>query len=128
MLLYVKEKDIILNLDNVVMIRTGGNILVFDSNDIVALGTDGSQILICSCENEEEASKIINDIYKKMTYGSENMILDLEDYRKHYRKHCIDCIKYKTDACTIWENLDPQDTICIDFLGEDGEEYGDEEK
>ena len=97
MLLYVKEKNMIINLDNVVMIRTGGNILVFDSDDIVALGTDGSQILLCECKNEEVASKIINDIYTKMTYGRENMILDLD----MYKPRCGKCVKFDTDACDM---------------------------
>lgn len=116
MLLYVKEDNKILNLDNVVMIGKAKESYIFNSKDILAYSLDRN-FHICRCDSEEMANKIINDIYIKMIYGRENMILDLEDYRNH----CIDCIKYKTDACTIWENLDPKDTICIDFLGEEAE-------
>lgn len=82
MLLYVKEKDMIINLDQI------RSIFTYDDDDIWihAVSTNGEIILICECENKEEASKIINDIYTKMTYGSGNMILDLEDYREEDEK------------------------------------------
>ena len=123
MLLYIKVDNKIINLDNVVMIGKANESFMYNSKDILAYSIDRN-FHICRCDSEDMANKIINDIYTKMTYGSGNMILDLENYRNH----CIDCIKYKTDACTIWENLDPQDTICIDFLGGEDEEDVNEEK
>lgn len=112
MLLYDKIYGDIYNLDNMVRIFPDGRY-------ISARYTSGDKIHIISCDNEEMAFKIVKDIYTKMTYGSENMIIDIEDYREH----CEHCIKFKTDACAMGTNRDPKDSTCIDFLGEeDGED------
>lgn len=118
MLIYDKSCGDIINLDNFV------RIFVDERKECIMGRTiSGDTIIILDCDSEEMAYKIVKDIYTKMTYGNENMIIDIEEYRVH----CIDCIKYKTDACTIWENLGPQDTICIDFLGGEVEEDVNEE-
>ena len=123
MLLYIKDDNKIINLDNVVMIKKSSENLMFTNKDILAYAPDRN-FHICRCDSEEMANKIINDIYTKMTYGSENMIIDIEDYRDH----CEDCIKFKTDACAMGTNMDPKDTTCISFLGEEAEEDVNEEK
>ena len=114
MLLYVKENNKILNLDNVVKIGVGGNQLIFNPSDIVAWGTDGNQHLVCDCKNAEVASKIINDIYTKMTYGRENMILDLD----MYKPRCGKCVKFDTDACDMHITSEYAYT-CDDYLTEE---------
>lgn len=124
MLLYIKEKNKILNLDNVVRIGMGGNLLIFNPNDIVAWGTDGGQHLVCDCKNEEVASKIINDIYTKMTYGRENMILDMD----MYKPRCGKCVKFDTDACAMHLTSEYA-YACDEYLtDEEDEEDVDEEK
>lgn len=117
MLLYDKSCGDIIILDNFIKIFVDDN-----SETIMGITITGEIFIILDCDNEEMAFKIVKDIYTKMTYGSENMIIDIEDYRIH----CEDCIKFKNDACAMGTNRDPKDSTCIDFLGEeDGE---DEEK
>lgn len=105
MLFYNKEDNKILNLDNVVRIGIGGNLLIFNPNDIVAWGIDGNQHLICKCKNAEEASKIINNIYTKMTYASGNMILDLEEFREPEKNIYEETDSIKTETGRTREEI-----------------------
>ena len=73
MLLYNKTDCDIYNLDNMIRIYPYGT-------DLKAYTTSGNVITIACCDSDAIPPAIIEDIYKKMTYGSENMILDLEDY------------------------------------------------
>lgn len=75
MLLYNKQDCDIYNLDNMIRIYP-------DDKCIRAYTTSGNIITIVCCESDAIPLAIIEDIYKKMTYGNENMIIDLEDYRE----------------------------------------------
>ena len=111
MLLYLKEKNMIINLDQIRSIFVYEDCGCFE---IIVVGTYGEINCICECENEEEAQKVLAKIYINMTYGSGNMILDLEDFRKELREtetaktrkalKCGTCIYVDTDGCKEWDN------------------------
>lgn len=73
MLLYIKQDCEIYNLDTMSRIYA-------DEYYIKAFTISGNVITIAVCDSDAIPPAIIEDIYKKMTYGSENMILDLEEY------------------------------------------------
>lgn len=73
MLLYNKQDRDIYNLDTMIRIYP-------DDECLKAFTTSGNVITIACCDSDAIPPAIIEDIYKKMTYGSENMILDLEEY------------------------------------------------
>ena len=79
MLLYVIEKNMIINLNNIRTIKLDRD---YSYTIVQAIGSNGEFFTICRCDNDNIGKKIINDIYTKMTYGNENIILDLEDYRE----------------------------------------------
>lgn len=112
MLLYVKADysnsgaGVIFNLDKFSMINVyEDKILAFNDIDV--------KYSIVKCKSEEEAEKVLAKIYTNMTYGSGNMILDLEEFRKietaKTRKalrnnKCNTCIYVDTDGCKEWDN------------------------
>lgn len=79
MLLYLKQDGDIFNLDNLIRIYPYGD-------EVRGKDISGNNVIITSCDNDNMAEKIVYDLYKKMTYGNENMILDLEEYREEAKK------------------------------------------
>lgn len=82
MLLYIKQDGDIFNLNNFVRIYPSH----YPSGEVRGKTISGQDFLIKSCDNYDMAEKIVYDIYTKMTYGNENMILDLEDYQEEDEK------------------------------------------
>lgn len=111
MLLYIKPSidnfGGIFNLDNFSLINV-------KENEIHVFSNTNVDFSIVECKSEEEAEKVLAKIYTNMTYGSGNMILNLEDFRKELietetartRKalKCGTCIYVDTDGCKEWDN------------------------
>lgn len=110
MLLYNKEDGAIFNLDNFTM-------LLMNKNEVQAYNDYDVKYIICKCESEKEAEKVLAKIYTHMTYRSGNMILDLEDFRRELKETetaktrkalrnnmCNTCIYVDTDGCKEWDN------------------------
>lgn len=83
MLLYVKSdydnSGAIFNLDNLVMINVW-------REEIHGFNNDDTKYIIVKCKSEEEAEKVLAKIYLNMTYGSGNMILNLDEFREEAKK------------------------------------------
>lgn len=83
MLLYVKSdydnSGAIFNLDNLVMINVW-------REEIHGFNNDDTTYIIVKCKSEEEAEKVLAKIYLNMTYGSGNMILNLDEFREEVKK------------------------------------------
>lgn len=121
MLLYNKKDGTIFNLDNFTMI------FMF-KNKVQAYNDFDVKYIICECESEDEAEKVLAKIYTHMTYGSGNMILDLEEFRKEETetaktrkalrntKSCGGCIYQDTDGCYQWGN---DGTRCKHYITEE---------
>lgn len=73
MLLFNKEDGDLFNLDKFIRIFA-------DEEKVRGYTVEGRVMTIAICDSDAIPPAIIEDIYKKMTYGSENMILDLEEY------------------------------------------------
>lgn len=111
MLLYIQPDfdnyGVIFNLDKFSMINVY-------KNEIHAFNDIDVKYSIVKCKSEEEAEKVLAKIYTNMTYGSGNMILNLEDFRKELREtetaktrktlKCGTCIYVDTDGCKEWDN------------------------
>lgn len=107
MLLFNKKDGDIFNLDNIVRIYPDGNQVRFCDNR-----TYGDIMVVCDDSNQ--AINVVEKIYHRMTYGSGNMILDLEEFRKKetetaktrriLRNNCNTCIYVDTDGCKEWDN------------------------
>lgn len=113
MLLYIKSNydnsGAIFNLDNFVMINVW-------REEIHGFNNDDTKYIIVKCKSEEEAEKVLAKIYLNMTYGSGNMILNLDEFREEEtetaktrkalknNKSCVGCLYLDTDACYQWDN------------------------
>lgn len=136
MLLYIKGDDFrygaIFNLDNFVRINVSDDeIHGFNNND--------TKYTFVKCRSEEEAEKVLAKIYLNMTYGSGNMILNLDEFReeetetaktrkalKNNNKSCVGCLYLDTDACYQWDN---DGTRCEHYItGKEAEKDVNKEK
>lgn len=114
MLLYNSKSAEIFNLDNAVYIATECYDLEDELYRIILKDSNANKYQIVECESGEEAQKVLAKIYLNMTYGSGNMILNLEDFRKELREtetaktrkalKCGTCIYVDTDGCKEWDN------------------------
>lgn len=82
MLVYNNKSAEIFNLDNAVYIATECYDLEDDLYRIILKDSNNNKYQIVECESGEEAQKVLAKIYTHMTYGSGNMILDMEEFRK----------------------------------------------
>lgn len=109
MLLYIKEDGDIFNLDNMTRIYPDEYFIRYDDNRI-----KGNTMVVC--DDSDQAFKIVEWIYHRMTLGNGNAILDLEEFRKeetetaktrkalNKKKSCATCLYLDTDGCKQWYN------------------------
>lgn len=76
MLMFDKQFGDIFNLDNIVRIWAD------DKGDISCADCVGNRRTMIEIADKDLAKKVVKKIYEKMTYGSGNMIIDLEEFKE----------------------------------------------
>lgn len=75
MLLFNKEDGDIFNLDNITRIYPDDYYIRYNDN------RSNNNIMVI-CDDSEQAFKVIEWIYHRMTFGNGNVTLDLEEFRE----------------------------------------------
>lgn len=107
MLLFNKKDGDIYNLDNMSRIYPEENYIRYNDNKYY-------HTVMVVCDDSDQAVKVVEWIYQRMTFGNGNVILDLEDFRNELREtetaktrkalKCGTCIYVDTDGCKEWDN------------------------
>ena len=75
MLLYNKEDGDIFNLDNMTRIYPDEEFVRYEN-------LSGNSLILTLCDDSDQAFKIVEWIYHRMTLGNGNAILDLDEFRE----------------------------------------------